>query len=68
MVRAAYIEAEALVKRCLNASHRAWNDMARANLRSRPSFSRPSSGRARGNSLSDAPLGGESETYSPLYP
>ncbi|BDA47017.1 hypothetical protein COCOBI_09-4720 [Coccomyxa sp. Obi] len=58
----AYIESEALVKRCLNQSHKSWNDMARASLRSPPGGSRPSyraSPRARGNSLSDAPLGGD---------
>lgn len=33
LVRAAYIEAEALVKRRLNASHGAWNDLARQQLR-----------------------------------
>ena len=62
LVRQAYIESEALVKRCLNQSHKSWNDMARASLRSPPGGSRPSyrpSPRARGNSLSDAPLGGD---------
>lgn len=61
-MRQAYIESEALVKRCLNKSHKSWNDMARASLRSPPGGSRPSyrpSTRARGNSLSDAPLGGD---------
>jgi hypothetical protein len=61
-VRAAYIDAEALVKSCLNASHRAWNDLARQQLRAgrrlggAPPRRVPS---ARGQmSLSDAPLGG----------
>lgn len=64
-VRAAYIEAEALVKRCLNASHRTWNDLARQLLRTRRPGSGFSAGLPRrmssGNrqaSLSDAPLGG----------
>ena len=59
MARAAYIEAEKLVKRCLNSSHQSWNELSRASLRrplGSPGGSRPS--RARGRSLSDEPLGG----------
>ena len=65
MVRAAYIDAEALVKRCLDSSHRTWNAMARTVLRS--SSMSAASGpyspgrRSRLNSrasMSDAPLGG----------
>ncbi|KAK9918356.1 hypothetical protein WJX75_003469 [Coccomyxa subellipsoidea] len=60
MARAAYIEAEKLVKRCLNSSHQSWNELSRASLRrplGSPGGSRPS--RARGRSLSDEPLGGD---------
>ena len=64
-MRAAYIQAEALVKRCLNASHRAWNDLARRQLHARRHGSGFPGGplrrmhSERGQmSLSDAPLGG----------
>jgi hypothetical protein len=33
LVRIAYVDAEALVKRCLDGSHRTWNEMARESLR-----------------------------------
>jgi hypothetical protein len=58
----AYVRAEALVKRCLNASHKAWNAMARwaqATLPRTSSWSMARSPtRPRSASLSDAPLGG----------
>ena len=60
--RSAYIEAEALVKRCLNNSHQLWNRImlwteASAPRQSAYSLARSPS-RARSKSLSDAPLGG----------
>ena len=60
--RSAYIEAEALVKRCLNSSHQLWNRImlwteASAPRHSAYSLARSPS-RARSKSLSDAPLGG----------
>ena len=61
-VHSAYIEAEALVKRCLHSSHQLWNRIMLWTEASAPRHSVYSLARspscARSRSLSDAPLGG----------
>ena len=60
--RSAYVEAEALVKRCLHSSHQLWNRIMLWTEASAPRHSVYSLARspscARSRSLSDAPLGG----------
>lgn len=60
MVRAAYVKAEHLVKRCLDNSHRLWNKLAQWSQISAPRQSAYSMARSpkRSMSLIDAPLGG----------